>query len=133
MQNTIEQTNPLGSQSIGSLMMKYSVPAIIGMLVTALYNMVDQVFIGWGIGTLGMAATNVAFPLTPIMKVFGLLMGIGGAANFNLNLGGGNIKRAADVIGNALSGASIFGISVGLVVFVFLEPILYAFGCTDLI
>ena len=86
--------NPLGSAPLGKLLVKFAVPSIISMLVSALYNIVDQIFIGQGVGYLGNAATNVAFPFTTVSTAIALMMGIGTAANFNLNLGAGNEERA---------------------------------------
>ena len=71
--------NPLGTDKISSLILKFSVPAVISMIVNAIYNMVDQVFIGHGIGMTGIAATNIAFPITTICTAAALLMGVGGA------------------------------------------------------
>ena len=79
--------NPLGTEPIGRLLPKFAVPAVISMLVSALYNIVDQIFIGQGVGMYGNAATNVAFPLTTLATALGLLLGIGGASNFNLEIG----------------------------------------------
>ena len=79
--------NPLGYTPIGSLLRKFAIPSIISMVVSALYNIVDQIFIGQGVGMLGNAATNVAFPTTTVTVALSLLVGIGGAANYNLALG----------------------------------------------
>ena len=73
--------NPLGSEPVSSLLRRFAIPSVIAMLVSALYNMVDQLFIGHSIGVLGNAATNVAFPLSMVCTSIGLLCGIGGAAN----------------------------------------------------
>ena len=81
--------NPLGTAPIGSLVRKFAVPSIIAMIVSALYNIVDQIFIGHSIGELGNAATNVAFPLSTVCIAIALLLGIGGAAAFNLSMGKG--------------------------------------------
>ena len=90
----IQTGNPLGEASVASLMVKFAVPSIIAMLVSALYNIVDQLFIGQAVGTLGNAATNVAFPLTTSCIALALMFGIGGASCFNLNMGGGHEDRA---------------------------------------
>ena len=86
MNNTKEKEveNPLGIAPVGGLIRKFAVPAIISMLVSAMYNIVDQIFIGQGVGMLGNAATNVAFPVTTIATALALLLGIGGASNYNL-------------------------------------------------
>ena len=81
--------NPLGIAPTGRLLAKFTIPAIISMLVNALYNIVDQIFIGQGVGMLGNAATNIAFPVTTISTAAALLLGIGGASNYNLEMGAG--------------------------------------------
>ena len=91
---TETKTNPLGTAPIGKLMVKFAIPSIVAMLVGALYNIVDQLFIGHAIGTLGNAATNIAFPFTTSCLALALLFGIGGASCFNLNLGKGNKKAS---------------------------------------
>ena len=82
-----QHENPLGVEPINHLMARFAIPSIIAMLVSALYNMVDQFFIGHSVGMQGNAATNVAFPLTTTCTAVSLLFGIGGAANFNLSMG----------------------------------------------
>ena len=89
MDEEIKTANPLGYQKISKLLRSLAIPAIIANLVNALYNVVDQIFIGQGIGYLGNAATNIAFPITTICLAIGLTLGIGGASNFNLELGRG--------------------------------------------
>ena len=82
----VKQENPLGTASVSKLMIKFAVPSIVAMLVGALYNIVDQLFIGQTVGTLGNAATNIAFPLSTSCIALALLFGIGGASNFNFSL-----------------------------------------------
>ena len=82
-----QKTNPLGTEKISSLLLRFAIPSIIAMVVSALYNMVDQFFIGRSVGMLGNAATNVAFPLVITCTAIALMCGIGGAANFNLCMG----------------------------------------------
>ena len=74
-----EKQNPLGIEKIGTLLRKMAIPAIIANVVNALYNIVDQIFIGQGVGYLGNAATNIAFPITTICMAIGLMVGIGAA------------------------------------------------------
>lgn len=128
----MEQTlkNPLGTEKIGKLLSRFAVPSIIAMLVSALYNIVDQIFIGQSVGMLGNAATNVAFPLTTICTAIALLFGIGGAANFNLSMGAGKQKRAASFVGNAILMLLICGVVLLIIVRLFLEPMMVAFGAT---
>ena len=101
--------NPLGTAPVGGLIAKFAIPAIISMLVSAMYNIVDQIFIGQGVGMLGNAATNVAFPVTTIATSLALLLGIGGASNYNLEMGAGQEKKASGIAGTALSSLVISG------------------------
>ena len=78
------QENPLGTRPLPALLKSYAIPSIIAMLVSSLYNIVDQIFIGQGVGYLGNAATNVAYPLTTICLAIALLIGIGSASRFSL-------------------------------------------------
>ena len=85
MEHTVETTkNPLAEEKIGKLIARFAIPAIISMLVSSLYNIVDQIFIGQGVGMLGNAATNIAFPVSIICTATALLLGIGSASNYNL-------------------------------------------------
>ena len=86
--------NPLGTVPVGKLLRKFAIPSIVAMLVSALYNIVDQIFIGQSIGELGNAATNVAFPLTTICTALALLFGMGAASAFNLAMGRGEKEKA---------------------------------------
>ena len=85
-----KKVNPLATESEGKLIAKFAIPAIISMLVSSLYNIVDQIFIGQGVGLLGNAATNIAFPVSIICTATALLLGIGSASNFNLCSGAGD-------------------------------------------
>lgn len=121
----------LGTEKISKLIWKFSIPAIISGLVSAAYNIVDQIFIGRGVGDLGLAATNVAFPLVTISTALALLFGVGGASNFNLSMGRNEPEEASKIAGNALSWMILSGTLVGLVAIVFLRPLLFAFGATE--
>jgi hypothetical protein len=101
--------NPLGYEKISTLLRKFAVPSIISMLVSSLYNIVDQVFIGQGVGTIGNGATNVAFPFTTICLALSLTIGVGGAARFSLELGRGNKKEASYSIGVATTVGALAG------------------------
>lgn len=123
-------SNPLATEKIGKLIAKFAIPAIISMLVSSLYNIVDQIFIGQGVGMLGNAATNIAFPVSIICTATALLLGIGGASNFNLASGEGNNERAVGIAGTALAVLGISGIVIAAVVLLFLDPLLHVFGVT---
>lgn len=128
--NTTTTTNPLGSAPVGNLIAKFAIPAIISMLVNALYNIVDQIFIGQGVGMLGNAATNIAFPVTTISTAAALLLGIGSASNYNLETGAGNEEKASRIAGTGLSMLVIVGISIAAIMLIFLHPLLLLFGGT---
>lgn len=126
----IKQGNPLAEEKIGRLIARFAVPAIISMLVSSLYNIVDQIFIGQGVGILGNAATNIAFPVSIICTATALLLGIGSASNYNLEAGAGRNDRAAEIAGNGLAMLVICGVVIGAVVLIFLNPLLHLFGVT---
>ena len=122
--------NPLGSEPVSSLLRRFAIPRVIAMLVSALYNMVDQLFIGHSIGVLGNAATNVAFPLSMVCTSIGLLCGIGGAANFNLCMGRREPEHAKSYVGSAISMLAILGVILCVAVQLFLRPMMLLFGAT---
>ena len=128
--NAAQAENPLGTAPVGSLIAKFAIPAIISMLVSALYNIVDQIFIGQGVGMLGNAATNIAFPVTIISTAAALLLGIGSASNYNLEMGAGNEKKASSIAGTGLSSLVISGGILTVIVLLFLKPLLHFFGGT---
>lgn len=127
-QDNLKKENPLGILSVNKLLIKFAVPSIIAMLVSALYNIVDQFFIGRSVGNLGNAATNIAFPLSVTCIAIALLFGIGGASAFNLSIGAGDEKSAAYYIGN--SSVMLFVLGMLLCVFtqIFMKPLLKFFG-----
>ena len=131
MQEEIKELNPLGYKPIGKLLKSLAIPAIIANLVNALYNVVDQIFIGQGIGYLGNAATNIAFPITTMCLAIGLTLGIGGASNFNLELGKGYPEKSKHTAGTAASTLIIIGIILCITVRIFLEPLMIGFGATN--
>ena len=131
MEEETKVLNPLSYKPIGNLLKSLAIPAIIANLVNALYNVVDQIFIGQGIGYLGNAATNIAFPITTMCLAVGLTLGIGGASNFNLELGKGYPEKSKHTAGTAASTLIIIGIILCIVVRIFLEPLMIGFGATD--
>ena len=123
-----ENENPLGVKPISKLLPSFAIPSVIAMLVTSLYNIVDQLFIGQMVGTLGNAATNIAFPLTTSSIAIALMFGIGSSACFNLHMGMGRKKEAPFFIGNAVTMLLICGVALMVVTEIFLTPMLLAFG-----
>lgn len=123
--------NILESLPVNKLLFKFAIPSIIAMLVSALYNIVDQFFIGRSIGTLGNAATNIVFPLSTSCVAISLLLGIGGASAFNIAMGAGKEKDGAYYIGNAATLLFLSGIILCLIVQFFIRPLLKFFGAPD--
>jgi Na+-driven multidrug efflux pump len=133
-QEVIEETkpaNPLGVEKTGVLLRRFAVPSIIAMLVSSLYNIVDQFFIGRSVGELGNAATNISFPLSISCVAIALLFGIGGASAFNLHMGKGEKEKAVYYMGNAV--VMLFGCGLILCVItqLFLDPMMKFFGSPD--
>lgn len=122
--------NPLATEPVGKLIGKFAIPAIISMLVSSLYNIVDQIFIGQGVGMLGNAATNIAFPVTIICTATALMLGIGSASNFNLESGAGHREKASRIVGTGLSMLVICGVILATIMLLFLKPLLLLFGST---
>lgn len=128
---TMDGENPLGVRPIKGLLFSFSIPAIISCLVNSVYNIVDQIFIGQGVGYLGNAATTIAFPLMTIIMAFATLIGSGGSAYAALRLGEGRKREALLTLNNLLVIAIGLGILLAAVGLIFLEPILTLFGATE--
>ncbi len=123
--------NPLATEKIEKLIPRFAIPAIISMLVSSLYNIVDQIFIGQGVGLLGNAATNIAFPITIVCTATALLLGIGSASNFNLSAGAKQQERANYFAANGLTLLLAGGLLIAVLVLVFLNSLLQLFGVTE--
>ena len=126
-----KEENILGTEKIGKLVRKFSIPCIISLVVNALYNIVDQIFIGQGVGYLGNGATNVVFPLTIIGLAFALMFGDGASAYLSLKLGEKKKQEAAKGVGNGIAMAIIISILFCAITLIFLPQLLNLFGCTD--
>ena len=127
----MEQENILGKEKIGKLILKFSIPCIVSMLVNSLYNIVDQIFIGQGVGPLGNGATNVVFPLVMIGLAFSLMFGDGASAYLSLKLGEKKKKEAETGIGNGILLSAIVSIFFCIITLIFLPQFLTIFGCTE--
>lgn len=127
----MQTENPLGSRPLPQLLASFAIPSILAMLVSSLYNIVDQIFIGQGVGYLGNAATNVAYPLSTICLAIALLIGVGSAASFNLNLGAGRQEAARRVVGSAVTMMVVLGLVYMVVLELFAPQLLRLFGGTD--
>lgn len=125
------QDNPLSTAPIPGLITSFAVPAIISMLVSAVYNITDQIFIGNIIGMYGNAATNVAFPVAMLTVAFSQLSGVGTAANFNICMGAGQTEEARHYVGTGLTLMTFFGIFIMVLVLSLETPILWLCGATE--
>ena len=125
------EENILGKEKIGKLMRKFSIPCIISLLVNSLYNMVDQIFIGWGVGYLGNGATNVVFPLTMVCLAFALMFGDGSSAYLSLKLGEKKKDEASKGVANGIAISIITSIILAIGILTFLPQLLNLFGCTE--
>ena len=126
-----KERNPLGEERVGNLLKQFAVPSIIAMLVSSLYNIVDQFFIGQKIKELGNAATNISFPLSISCVAIALLFGIGGASAFNLAMGKGKKEEAVYYLGNAAVCMFGCGLLLCMITELFLEPMLRFFGSPE--
>ena len=121
----------LGTESIRKLLMQYAVPAVVAMTASSLYNMVDSIFIGHGVGPLAISGLALTFPLMNLAAAFGSLVGVGAATLVSMRLGQRDYTTAQNVLGNVVMLNLILGIGFGLVAQLFLDPILYFFGASE--
>ena len=128
----MEKANILGTEKISTLLMKFSIPAIIGMVINALYNVVDRIFIGNAseLGSDGLAGITIGFPIMIILLSIGVLFGVGGATLFSIKLGEEKLKEADQVLGNAFSMLLISGVLFLVFGQIFLSPLLTLFGAS---
>lgn len=132
MEQAVSQSkSPFATEPIGRLIVKFAVPCVISLLVNLLYNIVDQIFIGWGVGYLGNGATNVVFPITIIALALSMMIGDGGAAYLSLKLGEGDVASAKKGVGNAIVMVPAVSIVLLVVFLIFVDPILTLFGATE--
>ena len=121
----------LGTEKIGRLLKQYALPAIIAQTASSLYNMVDSIFIGQGVGPLAISGLAVTFPLMNLSTAFGTLVGAGAATMLSVLLGQKNYKAANKVLGNVVSLNVILGLLFMAVALIFIDPILYFFGASE--
>ena len=131
MKDNKEATLALGTQPVGKLLWQYALPGVIAMTASSLYNMVDSVFIGHGVGPMALAALGISFPLMNIGAAFGAAVGIGGSTLMSLRLGQRQYDKANNVLGNMVALNIITGLLVGIVSIIFLDPILIFFGASE--
>lgn len=134
METTIpEKKSSFATEPIGKLIVRFAIPSVIALLVNSLYNIVDQIFIGWGVGYLGNGATNIVFPITIIALALSMMIGNGGAAYLSLKLGEGEAKAAQKGVGNAITLSVVVSIILAIVYIIFIDPLLTLFGATEIL
>lgn len=121
----------LGTERIGKLLMQYAIPAIIAMTASSLYNMVDSIFIGHGVGPLAISGLAITFPLMNLAAAFGSLVGVGASTLISVKLGQKDYTTAQQILGNVVSLNLIIGVLFTIVCLLFLDPILYFFGASE--
>ena len=126
----MSDTARLGEAKLSKLLMEFSVPAIIGMIVNALYNVIDRIFIGNSAGSLGIAAITVGFPLMLIQMAFGMLIGLGATALVSIRLGQQKKDEAEQYMGNAVTLIAIGTVILVTLGLAFLNPLLKVFGAS---
>ncbi|MDE6504823.1 MAG: MATE family efflux transporter, partial [Clostridia bacterium] len=133
MPETVENTNEniLGTEKISKLIIKFSIPTIITLIINNLYNMVDQIFIGQGVGMLGNGATNIIAPISTAAIALSSLIGDGLASFFSLHLGKNQPEKCAKSVGNAILMSIIVSVIITVPVIIALEPICLIFGATE--
>lgn len=121
----------LGTEKVGKLLMQYAVPSIIAMAASSLYNMVDSIFIGHGVGPFAISGLAITFPLMNLTAAFGSLVGVGAATLVSVKLGQKDYDTAQRVLGNVIVLNLILGVSLAILALAFIDPILYFFGASD--
>jgi putative MATE family efflux protein len=126
-----DTSRQLGEDNITKLLIRFSVPAIVGMIVNALYNVVDRIFVGNSVGALGIAAITVTFPVMLIIMAFSMLIGIGGSTLVSIRLGQGKRDAAERIIGNATAMLIVLSIVLTTTILIFIEPLLKICGASN--
>ena len=121
----------LGTESIRKLLMQYAGPAIIAMTASSLYNMVDSIFIGQGVGPLAISGLAITFPVMNLSAAFGAMVGVGASTLLSVKLGQKDYITAQNILGNVITLNTIIGVIFGALMLLFIDPILYFFGASD--
>lgn len=131
MSNSATITNQLATENIGKLIWTYSVPAIVGTVVMSLYNIVDRIFIGQGVGPLAISGLALTFPFMILLMAFGMLVGAGSAARISITLGENNKEKAEKILANAFVLTLIISGTVVILSYIFMSDVLRMFGGTE--
>ncbi|MBR5101961.1 MAG: MATE family efflux transporter [Muribaculaceae bacterium] len=127
----VSRLNELDKAPVGKLLWKYSVPAVVGIVIMSIYNVIDRIFIGQGVGHEAIAGLAITFPVMNISAAFGVLIGVGASARISIVLGMGNRRMADLILGNSIVMTLIFGTFYIAMMGIFMTPILRLFGATD--
>jgi len=127
----MKSIDELSNTSVGRLMLKFFVPAFVGVVVNALYNIVDRIFIGQVVGAEALSGISVIFPVMLIMMAFGMLIGIGTGVYVSINMGRRNMERAEQTLGTGFALMIVVSVIIMMVTYLLKEPILRSFGSTD--
>ena len=128
MSSVQNNTVSLGTDSLGKLLARYAIPAIIAMASSSLYHIIDSIFIGHGVGGYAISGMAITLPIMNIAAAFGAMVGVGAAARISIRLGEGNKRAAEQILGNAVMLNMVLGISIMLIFLIFLDPILIFFS-----
>lgn len=131
MQQPTTSATALGTESIRKLLTQYAIPAIIAMTASSLYNMVDSIFIGQGVGPLAISGLAITFPVMNLSAAFGAMVGVGASTLLSVKLGQKDYNTAQQILGNVITMNTIIGIVFGALMLVFIDPILYFFGASE--
>ncbi|MDT8717177.1 MATE family efflux transporter [Clostridium sp. 19966] len=126
----MDKSKELGVESVGRLLLKFSIPAVIGMLVNALYSVVDRIFVGRGVGEIALSGVGITFPISNVIMAVGMLVGIGAAAVVSIKLGEKKQEEAEKIIGHTFTLSIMLSILVTIIGLIFLNPILKALGAS---
>lgn len=124
----MDRSHALGEEKISALLWKFSLPAITGMVVNAFYNVIDSIFVGRGVGEIGLTAVTLAFPVMIVLMGFGMLVGVGAAAVVSLRMGEKKEKEAEKILGNAFTLSMILSLILTFSILLFLDPVLILLG-----
>ena len=127
----MDRSNILGEEKIGKLLLKFSVPAIIGMLVNAFYSVVDRIFVGKGVGPEALSGIAISFPIPLIIMAFSMLVGIGATSLISIRLGQHRKEDAERIVGNSLTLLLLISVVISLVTFLFMDGLLIQFGASQ--
>lgn len=127
----VDSTAQIGTDSIGRLLLRFSIPSIVGMLVHALYNIVDRMFIGYGIGAMGIAGVTISFPIVLVMISFSILIGVGANTLFSIRMGEGKTEEAERILGNAFVLLFCVSLAASLAALFYLDPLLRLMGASE--